>query len=79
MIARLTGDKMRQYYIEVKNGQGLYKYFWSYSRNARRHLRDNVQNTEIGARCVVYSDEVDGHAVSACVYDETGTIRYINW
>lgn len=78
-IARLTGDNMRQYYIEVKDGLYLYKYFWSCSRNARKHLRDNVQNTEIGARCVVYTSDVDGDVVSACAYDEKGVIRYINW
>lgn len=77
-IARLTGETMRQYYIEVRNGQGLYKYFWSYSRNARTHLRDNVPQHEIGARCVVYESDVGG-AVSACAYQEDGTIKYINW
>lgn len=78
-IARLTGDNMRGYYIEVKNGQGLYKYFWSYSRNARKHLRDNVPNSEIGARCVVYTSDVDGDVVSACAYQDDGTIKYIAW
>ena len=52
-IARLTGDNMKQYYIEVKDGLYLYKYFWSCSRNARKHLRDNVPNNEIGERSVV--------------------------
>lgn len=78
-IARLTGDNMKQYYIEVKDGLYLYKYFWSCSRNARKHLRDNVPNNEIGARCVVYTSDVDGDVVSACAYQEDGTIRYISW
>lgn len=70
---------MRQYYIEIKNGQGMYKYFWAYSRNARKHLRDHVPSNEIGARCIVYTSEEDGEAVSACEYDEKGTIKYISW
>lgn len=78
-LARLTGDAMRQYYIEVKNGQGLYKYFWSFSRNARKHLRDHVPNSDRDGRCVVYTSDVDGDVVSACAYDEKGIIRYINW
>lgn len=78
-IARLTGDKTRVYYIEVRNGQGLYKHFWSYSRNARKHLRDNVPNNEIGARCIVYRGEADSTVVSSCAYQEDGTIKYIVW
>lgn len=75
----MTGETMRQYYIEVKDRHGLYKYFWSYSRNARKHLRDNAPNNEIGARCVVYTNAEDGYVVSACAYDEKGSIRYIRW
>lgn len=78
MIARLTGETMRRYCIEVKNWHGLYKRFWSYSRNARKHLRDNIPISEIGARCVVYTHEA-GRVVSACTYDEKGAIRYISW
>ena len=78
-IARLTGDGMRQYYIEVRDGQGLYKHFYSRSRNARKHLRDNVPRGGIYARCVVYTSEVDGDVVSACAYQEDGTIKYIVW
>lgn len=78
-IARLTGETMRMYYIEVIKWSGLHKYFWSYSRNARKHLRDNVPNSETGAGCVVYTSDVDGEVVSACAYDENGIIRYINW
>lgn len=70
---------MKQYYIELKNGQGLYKYYYSYSRNARKHLRDNIPSGDTGARCIVWSDDIDGHVVSACEYDEKGAIRYINW
>ena len=70
---------MRQYYIEVKNWHGLYKPFWSESRNAKKHLRDNIPNSEIGARCVVYTSNVDGDVVSACAYQEDGTIKYIRW
>lgn len=79
MIARLIGEAMREYYIEVKDGQGLYKYFWSYSRNARKHLRDNTPGGAIGARCVVYTSDMDGRVVSACEYAEAGVIRYIIW
>lgn len=78
-IARLTGDGMRQYYIEVRNGKGLYKYFWSCSRNARKHLRDNVPWDGSCARCVVYTSDADGDVVSACGYFEGGTIKYLNW
>lgn len=78
-IARLTGDGMREYYIEVKDGLYLYKYFWSRSRNARKHLRDNVPYPETGTLCVVYTSDVDGDVVSACAYDEKGVIRYISW
>lgn len=76
-IARLTGDGMRQYYVEVKDGLYLYKYFWSCSRNARKHLRYYVPNSEIGVRCVVYTSDVGGTVVSACEYQEDGTIKYI--
>ena len=76
-IARLAGDSMRQYYIEVRDGLYREKRFFSCSRNARKHLLDNVPNREIGARCVVYTSE--GRAVSACEYDEKGVIRYISW
>lgn len=70
---------MRQYYIEVKFGLYLYKYFWSPSRNARKHLRDHVPHSEIGARCVVYTSDGSRDVVSACAYDEKGAIRYISW
>ena len=77
-IARLIGDNMRKYYIEIRNGQGLYMHFWSYSRNARKHLFDNVPSNEIGARCVVYKDDA-GYAISACERQEDGTIKHIAW
>lgn len=70
---------MKQYYIELRNGQGLCKHYYSYSRNARKHLLDNVSNSDIGAKCIVWSDDIDGQVVSACEYDEKGAIRYINW
>ena len=79
MIARLTGDSMRKYYIEVTSGKGLYKHFWSYSRNARKHLRDNVPWDGSCARCVVYTSDENGDVVSACGYWEGGTIKYLNW
>ena len=69
---------MKQYYIKVKNLHGLCKYFWSYSRNARKHLRDNIPSGEIGARGVVYTHDGDA-VVSACAYQEDGTIKYIRW
>lgn len=78
-IARLTGDDMRQYYIKVKDWHGLYKCFWSYSRKARNHLRDNIPSGELGARCVVYTSDEDGSVVSACAYDGRGAIKYIRW
>lgn len=78
-IARLKGETMRKYYIEVTNGSGLYKYFWSYSRNARKHLRDNAPWDGSCARCVVYKYDGSGDVVSACGYWEGGTIKYLNW
>ena len=78
-IARLKGETMRVYYIEVAIGNRLYKYFWSYSRNARKHLRDNVPGDGSCARCVVYKPDGSGDVVSACAYQEDGTIKYINW
>lgn len=70
---------MKCYYIEVWNGNGLHKNFWSKSRNAKKHLRDNVPNSDTGARCVVWGGELGEVRVSACAYDEKGVIRYINW
>ena len=78
-IARLKDETMRKYYVEVAKGKRLHKYFWSYSRNARKHLRDNVQKHEIGVRCVVYKSDGSGDVVSACEYLEDGTIKYLNW
>ena len=68
---------MRLYFIELINGQGLQKIYFSRCRNAGKHLRDNIPNSDTGARCVVYHKGFDGEVVSACVYDETGAIRYI--
>lgn len=78
-IARLTGDGMRRYFIELTNGQGLCKIYFSRSRDARKHLQDNISNSNTGARCVVYATGMDGEVVSACTYDEEGVIRYIKW
>ena len=78
-IARLKGETMRMYYVEVAKGNRLYKYFWSYSRNARKHLRDNVPWDGSCARCVVYKSDGSGDVVSACGYWEDGTIKYLNW
>ena len=70
---------MRLYFIELMNGQGHHKIYFSRSRNAGKHLRDNIPNSDTGARCVVYSKGFDGEVVSACTYDEEGIIRYIKW
>ena len=70
---------MRQYFIELINGQGLQKIYFSRSRNAGKHLRDNIPNSDTGARCVVYDKGFDGEVVSACAYQEDGTIKYIRW
>ena len=69
---------MRRYWVEVHSGCGTAKKFFSTSRNARKHLRDNVAPSA-AARCIVYRGETDPTVVSACAYQRDGTIKYIVW
>lgn len=66
------------YYVEVFDSEiGYGTCFLSSSRNARKHLRDRLPPSSSG-KCVVFSANGD-RVISACMYDEKGVIRYVNW
>ena len=66
-----------KYIVEIFDGRGSFSVFLSASRNARKHLRDSISPSS-AAKCVVYSSNGE-KVISACAYQEDGTIKYIDW